>query len=245
MKSSISFFLILFFFVTAAKAVDKDIEIDPDEQFKAGISLQSSYDQLHAYWEVQWRKWIPYSLRFKTGPDVPLYISQAKTEHEFFAQYSLVESTFKQQKYGPIGWLAQSFLTHANNGFNMCGIDKDLQKNDPDRWEYFNKNFYFFHIVSVPFKLCQDSDTSDCSFDSSYTAKNYPALQLILINTYRWNMLTDIERMSLAIHEILGLLRIEEGNYGVSSNANFGEAITNFSNGYKKITFCTKTDPDR
>ncbi|MGZ3744845.1 MAG: hypothetical protein ACXWRE_04780 [Pseudobdellovibrionaceae bacterium] len=240
-----SFLLILFFMSIAAKAAFEDIEIDPNEQFKAGISLQSSYDQLNTYWELQLKKWIPYSLRFNTGPDVPLYVSQAKTEREFFTQYNLLEPNFKQQKYGAIGWLSRSFLQNANNGFNMCGIDQDLQKNNPERWDYFNKNFYFFHIISVPFKLCQDSDTSDCPLNSSYTAKNYPDLQLILVNSYRWNMMSDIDRMSLAVHEILGLLRIEEGTYGVSAEANFGVALKKNSNSFTQITFCSQHKSDR
>ena len=49
-------------------------------------------------------------------------------------------------------------------------------------------------------------------------AMNYPSEQLIKVNIEQWNGIRDKQRKNaLALHEILGLARIESGHYRVSA----------------------------
>jgi hypothetical protein len=192
-----------------------------------------------AYHDEQWRKWMGFSKNFQTVADVPLYISQAKTEKEFLTELPALEKTvFPQFPGGAMGWMSQHFVDAAYNTFQACSIDKSLQKEFPKQWDVFNKNFYYIHIVSVSFNLCQDGDSSDCSFETSFAAKNYPDRKLILVNAYRWNMMKDDERKTLAVHEFLGVIGVEEGTYDFSADSQLKEVITGTATGYNQKSYC-------
>ncbi len=70
-----------------------------------------------------------------------------------------------------------------------------------------------------PFEIKVIEDT--CTAHDGLAAKNWPKHKLIIFNLEKWNQLDDNEKMTLALHETLGLIQIEEGHYIYSSNIIF------------------------
>ena len=201
-------------------------------------NLLDNPNKLENYRQDQMRKWMPLSLQYGTTPYVPFYISTATDEPEFFKEYPTLIKQFDHFPNRVFGDMSQNFETEAFNAFTACGIDKKLKNLSSRTWDKLNKNYYSVTIITVPFNLCQDANSSDCSFESSFAAKNFPALKLILVNAAKWNIMNENQRMSLAVHEFLGVFGVEESTYGLSSTIDSGSIVKNNPNGFQEWYYC-------
>ncbi len=77
-------------------------------------------------------------------------------------------------------------------------------------------------VYVVTYKLCDDSKDKTCPGESGYVAKNYPLQDEIYINEVRWRKLSFEEKVRITIHEYLGIIGVEAGNYSISSNIIIG-----------------------
>lgn len=109
--------------------------------------------------------------------------------------------------------VAMNFVDMAKYAIG-CGLLESLPSREAD---ILNRSFYSIRVFSVPFNLCVD-DTADCDFETSFTAKNFPDRNLILVNAVKWNLISTEQRMTIALHEVLGLLGLEKGTYGRSTS---------------------------
>ena len=171
-------------------------------------------------------EWAAFQKKYGTWPSDVSFPTSAANEAELL-------EVFKSERHGRLDHayanqkdrLALDFMNAARLGFVSCGIDQQLKVTSPPAWEFYNRHLLDIRVISVPFNLCPD-DHSSCSFSSSFTAKNFPALKLIIVNAFKWNTVDQGTRMSIAIHEVLGLAGVETGTYGYSSESRFVRVLT-------------------
>ena len=84
-------------------------------------------------------------------------------------------------------------------------------------------------VFAVDFKLCEDN-SSDCDEELAFDAKNYPVLNIILVNISRWNRLKDHERWKIALHEYFGIMNAERSHYNLSSRFFYHPILTKMPN---------------
>lgn len=175
--------------------------------------------------EQKAHEWANLQKKYGTWPSEVTFPTFATNETELLR-------AFASERHGPLDHalanqkdrLALDFVNEARLGFSACGIDQQLKASAPAAFDFYNRHLLDVRVMSVPFNLCPDSN-SGCSFASSFTAKNFPQLKLIVVNAFKWNTIKQGPRMSVAIHEILGLAGLETGTYGYSSEATFVQTI--------------------
>ncbi|MCO4755313.1 MAG: hypothetical protein KC478_12585 [Bacteriovoracaceae bacterium] len=92
---------------------------------------------------------------------------------------------------------------------------KNTHNLDLDKLESAIKNT---KVYSVTYKLCADDSDKLCPEEAGFVAKNYPEKNEILVSVDKWKALSIEEKVRIVIHEYLGMIDIETGNYNVSSN---------------------------
>jgi hypothetical protein len=129
--------------------------------------------------------------------------------------------------------LAQNFIEMAKYSV-ACGLLESLPRKEANILDH---SFYRIRVFSVPFNLCID-DTADCDFATSFTAKNFPDKNTILVNAVKWNSRGFQERVSIAMHEVLGILRIEQATYGRSTSIKFKTVRQRSDSSFSMTNYC-------
>ncbi|RYZ91988.1 MAG: hypothetical protein EOP06_05615 [Proteobacteria bacterium] len=187
-----------------------------------------------------------YGMHMKLGgtwPVQPTLKSEMPDERSFLKEFKLKN---KDRSYEATGSgnggdpMAADFVNQARSAISGCGIEKALRIEHPSKFREFNRRFYKVRIRTVAFNLCVD-DSSNCDFNSSFAAKNYPELDLILINAFKWNMMMPIDRMKIATHEFFGIIGLEVGTYGYSNNIHLRTVTRTLGPGRATAeTFCER-----
>lgn len=155
--------------------------------------------------------------------------TQAKSEREFLQEFH------QRVDNGDEAWLnaatrlggynrdplAADFVQNAFLGLN-CGVRRQLSE---EQAELLDESVNKIKVFSVPFNLCPFTDASDCDEGSVLMAKNYPELNLILVNVLQYNLAKTPDRIVTATHEILGIPKIEQGSYQYSGTIRFRTAV--------------------
>lgn len=185
------------------------------------------------------RDWMKIKEKVGGWPDQPEFQTNSKSEKDFLRNFGakllkskndlgheFVRATGSGNGGDP---LAAQFVNTARFRMTECGIETLLSKKD---FSKLNVLFYKTKVLSVPFNLCRDADEG-CDFKTSFAAKNYPELRLILVNAVKWNLMNEEERMQVAAHEFLGIIGAEAGSYGYSSRMRLVESVSYDQHGYR------------
>ena len=137
--------------------------------------------------------------------------------------------------------LALSFVNLTNIAIRVCHIDQKIRQVAPQKWSFFQKNFNLIRIRKVEFNLCRD-DSSSCSFEQSFAAKNIPELNLILVNDPKFSALNKDQQTQLSLQHFMSILGISEDRPGLSTNIRIQSMVVRTVEGYAVQESCEEED---
>ena len=110
------------------------------------------------------------------------------------------------------------FLREAAAGLQIIRFSPEITPAQVERLEEAMKTT---QVIPVPFRLCADDLTSNCSPEAAFAAKNYRKLRLVLVDQRdvpnSWKQITRVQRRQLAIHEFAGIAGLEISNHYFTS----------------------------
>lgn len=110
--------------------------------------------------------------------------------------------------------LTRTFPTIARQIYSSQGQINGFGNDDLERLKNIAKQV---RIKAVNYKLCENDNDQKCPSEDGFVAKNYPKKMLIVVNSDKWRLLDPKQKSRIALHEYLGIMGLERGTYGISS----------------------------